>query len=137
MHERESKDPESDDYPYPSLDLDKVRRVMSISEVAVVFHVPLIELVAASRLRSYLFRAERPYWAVNVTDLVRSAELLSGEMGSTSISTEAVYGTIDPQTDEATPASEGEVEIWGLTGWFLSLLMRRLSVYQEMSVNTS
>ncbi|EKM81811.1 hypothetical protein AGABI1DRAFT_70284 [Agaricus bisporus var. burnettii JB137-S8] len=135
VHERGSKDPESDDYPYPSLDLDKIRRAMSISEVAVVFHVPLTELVAASRLRSYLFRAERPYWAVDVTDLVRSAEIPSGERGSTSVSTEEVYGAVDPQTDEIVPISEAGVEIWGLTGWFLSSLLRRLKVYQQMSGN--
>jgi hypothetical protein len=102
---------------------------MSISEVAVVFHVPLTDLTAPGRLRPYLFRGERPYWAVDVTDLVRSAEELSGTSGSISVSTELVHG--EAQLDEVGSGKEGRVEIWGLTGWYLSLLLRRLQVYQE------
>lgn len=93
-----------------------------------MFHVPLTELTAPARLRSYLFRGERPYWAVDVTDLVRSAEVLSGASGSTSVSTEAVHGELLP--DEVGSGEEGRVEIWGLTGWYLSLLLRRLQTYQ-------
>lgn len=104
---------------------------MSISEVAVVFHVPLTDLAMPTRLRSYLFRRERPYWAVDVTDLVRSAEVLSGVDGSTSISTEMVHDAGEPQSDEIGSGREGRVEIWGLTGWYLSLLLRKLQVYQE------
>lgn len=129
VNQRNTKQPESDDYPYPSLDLNQIRSVMSISEVAVVFHVPLADLTAPGRLRSYLFRGERPYWAVDVTDIVRSAEELSGSSGSTSISTEAVHG--ETQLDEVGSGREGRVEIWGLTGWYLSLLLRRLQAYQE------
>lgn len=102
---------------------------MSVSEVAVVFHVPLTDLTAPGRLRSYLFRGERPYWAVDVTDLVRSAELLSGVSGSASTSTELLYE--EPQLDEVGSGKEGRVEIWGLTGWYLSLLLRRLQVYPD------
>ncbi|KAJ3571908.1 hypothetical protein NP233_g3432 [Leucocoprinus birnbaumii] len=127
--ERDTKQPESDDCPYPSLDLNQIRRVMSVSEVAVVFHVPLTDLTTPGRLRSYLFRGERPYWAVDVTDIVRSAEGHSGVNSSTSISTEAVHG--ETQLDEVGSGREGRVEIWGLTGWYLSLLLRRLQLYQE------
>jgi len=128
VHTRGSKKPESDDYPFPSLDLNQIRQNTSVSEVAIVFHVPLTELTAPARLRSYLFRGTRPYWAVDVTDLVRSAEILSGVSGSMSVSTEAVHG--EEQPDEIGCGREGRVEIWGLTGWYLSLLLRRLQLYQ-------
>jgi len=128
IHERGTKQPECDDSPYPSLDLSQIRRVMSVSEVDAVFHVPLTDLSTFSRLRSYLFRGERPYWAVDVTDLVRSAEVFSGASGSSSVSTEAIHGESLP--DEVGSGREGRVEIWGLTGWYLSLLLRRLQVYQ-------
>jgi hypothetical protein len=129
VNERGSGQLESEDSPYPSLDLSKIRRVMSTSEVAVVFHVPLTELTALERLRPYLFRGERPYLAVDVTDLVRSAEVLSGATGSTSVSIEAVHG--EPPPDEVGSGRSGRIEIWGLTGWYLSLFLRRLQVYQE------
>jgi len=98
---------------------------MSISEVAIVFHVPLTELTEPRRLRPYLFRGKRPYWAVDVTDIVRSAEGFSETSDITSISTEAVRG--GTQYDEV----GCRLEIWGLTGWYLSLLLQRLRVYQE------
>ena len=129
MSERNVNQPEADDYPYASLDLSKIRRVMSISEVAIVFHVPLTELTEPRRLRPYLFRGKRPYWAVDVTDIVRSAEGSSETNDITSISTEAVHGRT--QYDEVGSGREGRLEIWGLTGWYLSLLLQRLWVYQE------
>lgn len=100
---------------------------MSASEVAVVFHVPLTELTAPARLQSYLFRGAQPYQAVDVTDIVRSAEVISGVSGVTSVSIEAVQGE---ELDEIGSGRQGRVEIWGLTGWYLSLLLRRLQLYQ-------
>jgi len=93
-----------------------------------VFHVPLTELTAPARLRSSLFRGTQPYWAVDVTDIVRSAEATSGVSGATSISIEAVHG--EEQLDEIGIGREGRVEIWGLTGWYLSLLLRKLKLHQ-------
>jgi len=129
VSERNVNQPEADDHPYASLDLSKIRRIMSISEVAIVFHVPLTELTEPRRLRPYLFRSERPYWAVDVTDIVRSAEGFSETSDATSMSTEAFHG--GTQCDEVGFGKEGRLEIWGLTGWYLSLLLQRLRVYQE------
>lgn len=100
---------------------------MSISEVAAVFHIPLTALTEPRRLRLYLFRGKRPYWSVDVTDLVRPVEGFSEADGTTSVN--AVYGKT--QYDEVGSGKEGRVEIWGLTGWYLSLLLQRLQVYQE------
>ena len=73
-------------------------------EVAHVFHVPLQELVRCSRQTRQLFRGDREYNAIDVTDLI----------ARTSRSSDRWQGAGD------------RLEIWGLTGWYLALLMRAL-----------
>lgn len=71
-------------------------------------------MASPARLRSYLFRGGRPYWAVMVADLVSN----QGE-------------NWDSQTaDTGEGGRDGKLEVWGLTGWYLSLLMKVLEVYR-------
>lgn len=123
--------------PLPSLDMPAIRKNVSKSEVDTVFHLPFSALTAPSRLRSSLFRGHRPYWAVNVTDLVREQRgdnqredfdrdnalqmLAHLEKGS---------GSPIEDDDEIGSGKSGRLEVWGLTGWYLSLLMRTLRVYE-------
>ncbi|KAJ7460630.1 hypothetical protein FB451DRAFT_497205 [Mycena latifolia] len=105
--------------PLPSIDLSAIERAASKDEVAAIFHLPLAELANPSRLRQYLFRDQRPYWAVEVSDLVPAGQ--DGEFTSGSIETLLV------QEDEVGGGREGRLEVWGLTGWYLSLLSSSLS----------
>ncbi|KAJ6624951.1 NUDIX hydrolase domain-like protein [Mycena sp. CBHHK59/15] len=102
----------------PSIDLSMIRRSLSTDEVAAIFHLPLAELANPSRHRAYLFRNRRPYWAVEVSDLVPTVH---GEIPFTSESIE------EPQEDAVEAGREGSLEVWGLTGWYLSLLSSSLS----------
>lgn len=117
----------------PSIDLSALKRGASQPEVATVFHLPLAALAAPSRLRPYLFRGQRPYWAVDVADLVRNVE--GDKVGIHAVATEMdadlMYSSTrsEPQ-DEVGSGKEGRLEVWGLTGWYLSLLMRTLNVYR-------
>ncbi|KAJ7173771.1 NUDIX hydrolase domain-like protein [Mycena filopes] len=109
------------DDPFPSLYMTMLERRASKDEVAAIFHLPLAELANPDRSRAYMFRNERPYWAVNVSDLVPG----DGQpFISESLET--------PQVDEVGAGREGRLEIWGLTGWFLGLLAARLSSLHEL-----
>jgi hypothetical protein len=99
----------SDDEPLPSLDIDILRKQLSPSEVAAVIHLPLSALISPTRVRNSHFRREEPYWVVDVTDMVLSAETRTAE--------------------DIKPGGDERIEIWGLTGWYLSLLMKILQVY--------
>ena len=77
--------------------------------MAHVFHLPLSELIAPSRLKLHLFRGDRPYWAITVSDLVQRESDTSG--------TKIAGGLQD------------DLAVWGLSGWYLSLLMKILGVY--------
>ena len=103
-----------------------LRTQVSQPEVATAFHLPLAALIAPSRVRSYLFRGqgERPYTAVDVTDLVKLEE--GEQVGWTAISNEA-----HAENGERPKSQSGQMEVWGLTGWYLSLLMKVLRVYQR------
>jgi len=105
------KQPEDLDAALPSITLSSL--TISQPEVAHVFHLPLSALTAPSRLKSHLFRGGRPYWAITVSDLVRSG--IPRESGT--------------GMDEIGGELEGDLEVWGLTGWYLSLLIRVLEVY--------
>ena len=59
-----------------------------------------------------MFRGLRPYWAVDVSDKVYAAE-----------------GREEKNGDEIGIRRMGPLEVWGLTGWYLSLLMRALDVW--------
>ncbi|KAJ7050512.1 hypothetical protein C8F01DRAFT_1178615 [Mycena amicta] len=107
----------NEDDPLPSIDLSTIQKSSSKHEVDFVFHLPLAELVNPARLRPYLFRNERPYSAIDVSDLVPLSS------GLRSISVEK------PQADEVGAGREGRVEVWGLTGWYLTLLSSTLSPF--------
>ncbi|KZT37954.1 hypothetical protein SISSUDRAFT_986927 [Sistotremastrum suecicum HHB10207 ss-3] len=72
--------------------------VLNTTEVAQVFHLPVQMLKEQRRLREHLFRDLHPYWAVDVTDRVGSGDQVRSRL-----------------------------EIWGLTGWYLNLLMRSVA----------
>ncbi|KAF8817505.1 hypothetical protein BYT27DRAFT_7126324 [Phlegmacium glaucopus] len=110
----------SDDEPLPSLDIDVLRKQLSPSEVATVIHLPLSALISPTRVRNSHFRRQQPYWVVDVTDMVQSintAETVTSR-------------SVEDIADELGPGVDGRIEIWGLTGWYLSLLMKILRVYQ-------
>jgi len=102
----------SDDEPLPSLEIDTLRKQLSPSEVAAVIHLPLSALISPTRIRNSHFRGQEPYWVVDVTDMVQPTRMAEGiriELG---------------------PGEDGRIEVWGLTGWYLSLLMKILQVYE-------
>jgi len=127
IHQSEEWDSGDEYNPLPSLDLVSIRKSVSTAEVATIFHLPLEVMTTPTRLRAYLFRGQRPYWAVEASDLVRDD---GADIYLTS-------GSIEPSADR--PAStdncgdwpkERRLEIWGLTGWYLSLLMKAFEVYR-------
>lgn len=107
-----------EDDPLPSIDLASLQSEVSQSEVAAAFHIPLSALTAPSRMRSHLFRDERPYTVLDVTDLV-----LAGTGDKVSIT------AASNEKGDFPGKKEGRIEVWGLTGWYLSLLMKTLQIY--------
>ena len=106
-----------EDAVLPSLDMDAVRSQASKDEVGTAFHLPLSSLISPARLKPTLFRGGKPYWSIDVTDIIQ----------------EYVGVELDPNSgsvDEVGPGVGGKVEVWGLTGWYLSMLMKRLGVYK-------
>ncbi|KAF9005976.1 NUDIX hydrolase domain-like protein [Cyathus striatus] len=121
VHEENRQDhSQSPDQSWPSIDIESIRRNASPAEVETVFHLPLTALVASSRKRSDLFRGERQYWAINATDFISSG------IKTSAVSVDEKY----MQVEEVGVGKGGNVEVWGLTGWYLSLLMKTLRVYQ-------
>ncbi|PPQ62886.1 hypothetical protein CVT24_006284 [Panaeolus cyanescens] len=108
-----------EDEPLPSLDIDAIRQQVSPSEVATAFHLPLKSFTSPTRLRSSLFRLTRPYWEIDVTDLVKPI-----------LTEDLVTRSINEDGQEVGAGSDGKIEVWGLTGWYLTLLMKSLQVYQ-------
>ena len=53
-----------------------------------------------------MYRAQEPYWVIDVTELVQSA------------------------AKEEKSDINGRIEVWGLTGWYISMLMKVLQVYR-------
>ncbi|KAI0766570.1 NUDIX hydrolase domain-like protein [Trametes elegans] len=112
-----------EDAPLPSLALSAL--TLSPREVAHAFHLPLAALLSPPRLHAYLFRGARPYYAVSVADIVRGPGAVHADARDP-----AVRWTDDPaRRDEVGGGREGRLEVWGLTGWYLSSLMRILRVY--------
>ncbi|KAF8159620.1 NUDIX hydrolase domain-like protein [Crassisporium funariophilum] len=108
------------DEPYPSLDMDELRQGISPAEVATVIHLPLKDLISPTRVRTSRFRGQEPYYVIDVTDLVQSV-----------IAADAITSKkAEEVQDEVGPGVDGRIEVWGLTGWYLSLLMRVLQVYR-------
>jgi hypothetical protein len=90
------------DEAFPSLNMDTLRSQASPAEVATVIHLPLEFFASPTRIRLSKYRAQEPYWVVDVTDLVHTRDAVT---------------------------SNGRIEVWGLTGWYLSTLMKVLQVY--------
>ena len=137
IHQKITHIPKHADDPLPSLDLSSIHMEASQSEVDRVFQLPLAALAAPSRIRSYLFRGQRPYWAVDVSGLDQTVKGGNIDIG-------VVAGEVDIDLSNLTKAGampvkrgtnevgyrKGRLEVWGLTGWYLSLLMRTLQVYR-------
>ncbi|KAI5116874.1 hypothetical protein M0805_005840 [Coniferiporia weirii] len=100
------------DAPLPSLAMSSLSA--SAPEVAHIFHLELSELVQPTRLRMYQFRQRTPYWAVDITDKVEGGVTWAGRTSM----------------DEVGGGRDGRLEVWGLTGWYVNLLMRALEVFQ-------
>lgn len=114
------------DAPLPNLSLSDLK--LSQREVAHAFHLPLSELVSAPRLHQYLFRGLSPYFAIDVSDIITAHE--SGQVVS---SDGQIPWASDPTgRDEIGGGLEGRLEVWGLTGWYLNVLMRILGVYSPI-----
>jgi len=101
----------------PSLSMSSLTR--SIGEVSQIFHLPLSYLVDMNRLRQHNLPNRPPYHAIDVTDLIDQAKdtLLPPTLSGT--------GDEVGRGDSTVP----NVEVWGLTGWHLNQLMRRLDAY--------
>jgi hypothetical protein len=112
------------DVPLSSLDLSSLE--LSKNEVAHAFHLPLSDLLSATRLHEYMFRGGAPYFAVDVSDII--TKHVSGEVVS---SDGPITWAHDPdQRDEIGGGKEGRLEVWGLTGWYMNVLMRTLGLYR-------
>lgn len=99
------------DDPLPSISLSSL--TISQDEVATVFHLPLSAFTSPARVRPDMFRDASPYWAVDVSDLVEGFDGVNDPLGH------PVVGG----------GKEGRLEVWGLTGWYMSLFMKILKVY--------
>ncbi len=106
------------DTPLPSLALSSLSP--SAPEVANIFHLPLSALLSPARLRSHRFRGQQgvPYWAVDVTDLVTGNGRVH-EKGAEEV------------VDEVGEGRDGRLEVWGLTGWYMGLLMEALGMLER------
>jgi hypothetical protein len=85
--------------------------VLSRLEVAAAFHLPLAAAAAPARLQVDYFRGGDPYYTIEVSDLIQGA----------------------PQTELSRTRGHGpaeRVEVWGLTGFYLFLLMKTLGIYE-------
>ncbi|THH13444.1 hypothetical protein EW146_g6772 [Bondarzewia mesenterica] len=102
------------DAPLPSLSMSSLS--ISHPEVANAFHLPFSEMISPARLRTHLFRGDEPCWAITVSDIVDQ---------------EGVGWASDPAQRDEIGGDRGErLEVWGLTGWYLSLLMKVFEVYR-------
>ncbi|KAL4246250.1 Coenzyme A pyrophosphatase [Abortiporus biennis] len=115
-----------DDEPLPSISLKDL--TLSQREVAHAFHLPLSATVSPPRLHNYLFRGARPYFAVDASDIISGHG--DDVVSSSSSQDDTVEWSIDPhQRDEIGGGKEGRLEVWGLTGWYLTSLFRTLGIY--------
>jgi nudix motif 8 len=83
---------------------------LSNLEVATAFHLPLSATATPARLQMLYF-GEQPYYAIEVSDLIEG----------------------NPQTELSRTRGyrqKERVEVWGITGWYLFLLLRALKIYE-------
>ncbi|VDB88662.1 unnamed protein product [Peniophora sp. CBMAI 1063] len=102
------------DEPLPSVDLASL--TLSPKEVAQAFHLPFSAACDTNRLRNHLFRGGEPYPTVDVTDLVTGVDW--AKQGSTPV-------------DEVGGGRAGRLEVWGLTGWYLSVFLHALGIERQ------
>ncbi|KAF8327222.1 NUDIX hydrolase domain-like protein [Cantharellus anzutake] len=103
--------------PLPSLSINSLRP--NPSEVQQVFQFPLSYLLSPLRLRPHNLLMRSSYWAIDVTDFIKPElrGLLPNVPCSPNDGDEA--GRI---VDPAVP----KIEVWGLTGHYMNVFMRRL-----------
>lgn len=88
----------------------------SLPEVPFAFHLSLADIVEQRRLRADEFREREPYWSIDVTDKVSK---VPGLTWTSACGIDEVGGSDRP----------GKLEVWGLTGWYVNVLMQWLKVY--------
>lgn len=121
VHANSDTNTENDE-PLPSCDMSVLRNNLSQPEVDAIFHLPFSALASPSRLRSSTFRGNRPYWAVGVADLVSERPLEPTPI----LNSESEL--VDDS--EIGVGKYGNLEVWGLTGWYVYQLMKKLQLYQ-------
>ena len=114
--------------PLSSLDLSTLS--LSPREVAHAFHLPLSTVISPLRMHHYLFRGDRPYYAIDVSDIIR-ARFQDPARSDVVSSTDDPSGANDPQSRDEIGGQEERLEAWGLTGWYLTILFRTLGVYDS------
>ncbi|KAK7687940.1 hypothetical protein QCA50_009159 [Cerrena zonata] len=115
--------------PLSSLDLSTLN--LSPREVAHAFHLPLSAVIAPHRLHHYLFRGDRPYYAIDVSDIIRAKFKDPSRPDVVSSTSDISWVSDSEGRDEIGGGQEGRLEAWGLTGWYLTTLFRRLGVYEH------
>ena len=108
-------------HPLPYLPLSTCRP--SPTEVSALLPLPLSALLDPSRQSLHYFRMDsrRPYWRVRAGDLVISCP---------SPSTPTSNRRTTPST--RSPECAENAEVWGLSGWFLNCLARRVGWLREI-----
>ncbi|KAK0501267.1 NUDIX hydrolase domain-like protein [Armillaria luteobubalina] len=117
----------ADNEPLPSVSISDIMKQVSQAEVDNVFHLPLSAMTSPSRLRPSMFRGQRPYWAIDVSDLQSSQQIEDTHSDMMSLS-HSKPGTNDDNRNEIGIGKDNKLEIWGLTGWYLSMFMRTLKM---------
>jgi nudix motif 8 len=109
VHSPNNNYPMKPEDPFPSLDMSTIREALPTIEVEAAFHLPLSSFVEPTRRRAATFREGKPYWVISVADLVR----------------DSINERKDADVVNSNKLEDG-LEIWGMTGWYLSLLMKTL-----------
>lgn len=81
-------------------------------------------------MHHYLFRGDRPYYAIDVSDIIRARFQNPARLDVVS-SSDDLSGTSDPQRRDEIDGQGERLEAWGLTGWYLTILFRSLGVYDS------
>jgi nudix motif 8 len=118
VHHPNRKHPVKPEDPFPSLDMSTIRQKLPTVEVGAAFHLPLSALVEPTRRRQDMFREGRPYWAISVADLLQDVQPSIVDVNE------------QKDADHIVDSNklEEELEVWGLTGWYLSLVMKILNI---------
>jgi nudix motif 8 len=102
--------------PLPSISLSSLQ--ICQREVASIFHLPLAALACPPRLHSKMFRGERPYWTIDVSDIAWDGHAVIADIEETKYR----------QVSESSTERHDRLEVWGLTGWYLSQLMKVMNI---------